>query len=119
MTRSEFAGFFIGTASIATYAQVGFDTLTSGDAGTLGVSGAVYAFPAFYAIVGIWSIRDRGRSVNDRPVVLSAIVVVAVIPLLIIGGNPIELEITQAAPTAKFTHGVRYLLGLGYGLYRQ
>lgn len=114
----EFAVFFVGVAALSTYAQVVFDALVRGSAGTLGASGAVYAFPAFYAIVAgarVWRSND---SIFDHSLVLSALVVTALIPLLMFGIVSPGLEIDRVAPPAAITHAVGYLVGLTYGAHR-
>jgi membrane associated rhomboid family serine protease len=115
----EYATIAVVTAYIPTYAQIVGDQITTGEAGTLGFSGAVYAIIPLYAVMGVSTlVRDgvgeSGLAAPRLPFVLGAVIMSLLIPFMITG----HLELLSSGlPPAQITHGGGYLIGFVYGLY--
>jgi len=110
----EFLAFVVITAYLGTYIQVIYSTITTGDAGTLGFSGAVYAFPPLFALLGL---KEGDYQPGDLRfgLLLTSIVLTIAIPLTILGYLNL---MSSGLSSAQATHTTGFLLGLGYGIWK-
>ncbi|WP_168654376.1 rhomboid family intramembrane serine protease [Halorubrum sp. PV6] len=109
LSNKAFLGFILLAAYLPTYLQIVYSVATTGSAGTLGFSGAVYAFPP--ALLGIVLQEVRATENGLGTFGLVALGVTAAIPLAMLG----YLDLVSGLPSAKVTHSVGYVLGLAYG----
>ena len=109
LSNKAFLGFVFLTAYLPMYLQIVYSVATTGSAGTLGFSGAVYAFPP--ALLGIVLQEVRTTESGFGTFGWVALVVTAAIPLTMLG----YLDLVSGLPSAKVTHSVGYALGLAYG----
>ena len=112
LSNKAFLGFVLFTAYMPMYLQIGYSVVTTGSAGTLGFSGAVYAFPP--ALLGIVLREVRTTESGFSTFGLVALAVTAAIPLTILG----YLDLVSGLPSARVTHSVGYMIGLTYGLQK-
>jgi membrane associated rhomboid family serine protease len=102
--------FTVATAYIPTYLQIGYSAVMTGTAGTLGFSGAVYAFPPALLCIRFRETRDsRFGGMGSF-----ALGVTIAIPLQMLG--LLEQFFPSPLPAADITHGAGYLIGWAYGL---
>lgn len=116
MSRKEFLIYFLLVAYASTVSQVVVSVVTTGDAGTLGVSGAAYSFPGFYGVWGFLRARRENKPVLTETFVLSSVIVSLLIPFVLIG--VIDIVPQSGTPPAKVTHSVGFALGLAYGFLK-
>jgi len=111
LNSSSFVLFVAVAAYLPTYLQIIYSTIVTGTAGTLGFSGAVYAFPPVLACL---SFRD-GFDANLGTAGIFALGVTLAIPLQLLG--LLELLFPSPLPGADVTHATGYLIGWVYGLF--
>lgn len=108
---STFALFTAAAAYIPTYLQIGYSAVMNGTAGTLGFSGAVYAFPP-----ALLCLRFRNSHYTNLGTAgMFALGVTIAIPLQLLG--LLELLFPSPLPGADITHATGYLIGWAYGLF--
>lgn len=112
LSTREFLGFVILTAYLPTYLQIGYSAATTGMAGTLGFSGAVYAFPPALLCVTVREVRSTETEFGT--IGLMALAVTVAIPLSTLG----YFNFTSGLPSADVTHSVGYSLGWVYGILK-
>lgn len=110
LTSSRFVLFTAVAAYLPTYLQIAYSTIMTGTAGTLGFSGAVYAFPPVLVCLAF---RD-GHDTNLGTAGIFALGVTIAIPLQLLG--LLELLFPSPLPEAVVTHTTGYLIGWVYGL---
>ena len=106
----NFLTFTAATAYIPTFFQIVYSAIMTGSAGTLGFSGAVYAYPP---VVLCLCYRNFGGK-NLGTAGYFALGVTIAIPLQIVG--LLGMVFPSPLPAADITHTTGYLLGGGYGL---
>lgn len=111
LKTSTFALFTLVAAYLPTYLQIVYSTVMTGTAGTLGFSGAVYAFPPVLLCL---CLRDSYFT-NLGTAGAFALGVTIAIPLQVLG--LLELLVPSPLPGADVTHTTGYLIGWGYGLF--
>jgi len=110
LSKQQFVAFIAATAYLPTYLQVAYAVVTTGTAGTLGFSGAVYAVPPLLSFIILQD--DHSGRVGLGDIGNSAVAITVVIPLLMLG----LLDFFSVLPSADITHAVGYAAGLGYGV---
>jgi membrane associated rhomboid family serine protease len=111
LDTSRFVLFTAASAYVPTYIQIVYSTVTTGTAGTLGFSGAVYAFPPTLLCL---SLRDSDRT-NLGTIGSLALGLTVAIPLQLSG--LLGSLISSPLPGADMTHSAGYLMGWAYGLF--
>jgi membrane associated rhomboid family serine protease len=106
----DFVLFTAFTAYIPTYLQIVHATITTGTAGTLGFSGAVYAFPPVLLCLRL---RDT-RILKFGDMGILGLSLTIAIPILIL--DLVGSIVSAPLPAAKVTHFTGYLTGWAYGL---
>jgi membrane associated rhomboid family serine protease len=114
LERKEFVMFTFLAAYLPTYLQVLYSNLTTSQAGTLGFSGAVYAYPPLYAMLSIKG-RESDLPVASLGIRTAAIVLCLVIPFSIVGLMPF---LPSGLPGAKVTHSAGFAIGCLYGIWK-
>lgn len=110
ISTEEFLGFVIFTAYIPTYLQIVYSITTAGVAGTLGFSGAVYAFPPALLCASVRGVRSAEKNFDVFGQIAFGITVA--MPFSILG----LLNATSGLPSADITHAMGYALGWVYGV---
>lgn len=110
LERRQFLGFVGAVAYLPTYLQVLYSGVTSGTAGSLGFSGAVYAVPPLLLCLTLQ--EDHADEIGFGEIGNIALAFSVAIPLIMFG-----LFDFSVLPSAEITHAVGYLSGLGYGAY--
>lgn len=108
----QFLGFVGATAYLPTYLQVLYSVLTSGTAGSLGFSGAVYAVPPLLFCLTLQ--EDNAEKIGFGEIGNIALMFSVAIPLVMFG----FLDFFSGLPGAVITHSVGYIGGFGYGLHK-
>lgn len=106
-----FALFTVTSAYLSTYLQIGYSAFMTGTAGTLGFSGAVYAFPPALLCIRFRNSHDTNLGTAG----FFALGVTIAIPLELSG--LLELLFSSPLPGADITHATGYLIGWAYGLF--
>lgn len=108
LKRRDFILFTALTAYVPTYLQIGYSVVSTGTAGTLGFSGAIFAYPP-----ALMCSRFSNRSIEQfGSGGYYAIALTIVIPLLLSG----QFDYLSPLPGADVTHTVGYLFGWIYGI---
>lgn len=108
---STFALFTAAAAYMPTYLQIGYSAIVTGTAGTLGFSGAVYAFPPVLLCLRFRDTHDSNLGTAG----IFALGVAIAIPLQISG--LLGRLVSSPLPAADVTHTTGYLIGWAYGLF--
>lgn len=112
LDRQQFLGFLGLTAYLPTYLQVLYSVVTSGTAGSVGFSGAVYAVPPLLFCLTLQ--EDRSEEIGFGEIGNVALAFTIAIPLAMLG----LFDFFSVLPSAEITHAVGYVSGLTWGLYR-
>jgi membrane associated rhomboid family serine protease len=112
LNRRQFLAFVGAVAYLPTFLQVLYSVLTSGTAGSVGFSGAVYAVPPLLFCL-IYK-EDHAGEVGFGEIGNIALIFSVAIPLVMLG----PLDLFSGLPSAKITHTLGYALGLGYGIFK-
>lgn len=110
ISTKKFLAFVIFTAYIPTYLQIAYSITTVGVAGTLGFSGAVYAFPPALLCVSVRGSRSAEKDFDVFGQI--ALIITVAIPFSILG----LLGSISGLPSADITHTVGYAVGWIYGV---
>jgi len=110
--KQQFAAFITATAYLPTYLQVVYSVVTTGTAGTLGFSGAVYAVPPLLLFHILQ--EDHSGKVGIGNIGNVSFSITVGIPLSMLG----FLDFFSVLPSAEITHAVGYTAGLGYGIMK-
>lgn len=110
LNRLQFLGFLGLTAYLPTYLQVVYKIVTSGTAGSVGFSGAVYAVPPLLFCLILQ--EDYTEEIGFGEIGNIAFVFTIAIPLVMLD----FLDFFSTLPSADITHAVGYLSGLGIGV---
>jgi membrane associated rhomboid family serine protease len=113
--RRTYLLFILSTAYIPNIVQILRDGLVTGSAGTMGFSGVVYAVIPLSLFVAGQDWRAGTLSFNQLPFLAGAAVLTLLIPFTI---ADVAMLPSTGLPSAKYTHGVGFAMGLGYGVLR-